>query len=97
MPRFKVDPDGLLRTVEALRVANAGIEAELERLDAQVRRLDDAWSGEARDAYARAQAQWRQELAGMNRTLADAARRAANVSARYTATREAVAARWSGA
>lgn len=97
MPRFRVDPEGLMRSVETLRAASAGIEAELDRLDVQVRRLEDAWSGEAREAYSRAQAQWRSELAGMNRTLAEAARRAASVSARYTATRGSVAARWGGA
>lgn len=97
MPRYRVDPEGVLRSVEALRVANAGIESELERLDARVRSLEDAWSGEAREAYSRAQAQWRGELAAMNRVLADAARRSANASARYTATRQAVAARWGGA
>lgn len=94
---YKVDTDRVLEMVEALRVTNAGIESELEQLDARVRQLEDAWSGEARDAYSRAQAQWRRELADMNRTLADAARRSAKVSARYTAARQAVALRWGGA
>jgi|GEM_PF-962858 len=97
MPRFKVDPDSVLDMVEAMRQANAGIEADLDQLDAEVRRLEGAWSGAARDAYARAQESWRRELADMNRVLADAARRSEKVSARYTAARQAVAARWGSA
>lgn len=97
MPRFKVDTDAVLEMVEALRVANAGIESDLDRLDGAVRQLEGAWTGEARAAYSQAQAQWRHELADMNRILADAARRTTNVSARYTAARQAVATRWGGA
>jgi len=96
MPYYKVDTDKVLDMVEAMRIANAGIESALERLDAQVRRLEDSWSGEARDAYSRAQVQWRRDLADMNRTLANAARRAANVSTHYAAASQAAAAHWGG-
>ncbi len=50
-------PEQLLRTVGALRDAAAGIEAELERPDAEVRRLGGRWSGEAREVYSRARVQ----------------------------------------
>ncbi|MFC8193168.1 WXG100 family type VII secretion target [Cellulomonas sp. NPDC057328] len=97
MTRYRVHPGQLLRTVDALRDAAAGIEAELERLDAEVRRLEGRWSGEAREAYSRAQAQWRSDLAALNAVLDGAARRSASVSARYTQARRTVAGRWGAA
>lgn len=97
MPHFRVDTDRVLEMVEVMRGTNTDIAAELDQLDAQVRRLESLWTGEARDAYSRAQAQWNQQLADMNRVLADAARRSEKVAARYSAARQAVATRWGGA
>lgn len=97
MPRYSVDLDAMTRLVDALRAASTGISAELEQLDAQVARLQGAWSGEAREAYALAQARWRAELAAIHRLLDLATARADGANARYTTARQTVAGRWGAA
>jgi WXG100 family type VII secretion target len=94
MVRITVDTAGLERMTNALAAANAAIGAALADLDAEVATLQSAWSGEAREAYALAQARWRSDLDALNATLARAVEVSTSVRTRYGTTRQTIARAW---
>ena len=94
MTKFAVDPVGLGEVIEALRNANLAIAAELDRLDVAVSVLEGQWSGEARDAYVRAQRAAHAQLVAMNQALASAHRAGGSVVRRYAEAQHTVATVW---
>jgi len=67
---IKVTQAGMSALIDALRDAIQGIEAILRELDSKVSELRGGWSGEASEAYNRAQARWTAQLDEMNGLLA---------------------------
>lgn len=61
--RIKVQHDGMSHLIDQLGAGLAGIRSSLDTLDAEVATLRDRWSGEASDAYDRAQRAWSAQLA----------------------------------
>jgi len=59
--------------VARIRESHERIGKELESLDARVRILRDAFTGQAAEAYDSAHARWTREFATMNDTLGRAA------------------------
>ena len=67
---LEVTPFRLSTTAENIKAAGAQIDALLEALTREAATLSTQWSGEAQQAYARAQAQFRERLVGRTALLA---------------------------
>ena len=61
--------------VDNLNTGVAGVQKQmndiLDRIEAQVARLDDSWEGKANEAYADTQRRWSQARLGLNQVLAE--------------------------
>lgn len=66
--------------VAELAVANKKIAIVLEELDRESKLLQSQWTGEARDAYRLAHAQWSAAQQGMTEVLHQLTRRLANAN-----------------
>lgn len=93
--KMRFDPEALQATAGRLAEATAGIQAKIDVLEAEAAKLIGSWSGEAADAYRRAQAEWNASLRTMNGVLRSATQATDASAARYAAARAKVAERWS--
>ncbi len=92
--KLRFDPGSLQATAARLAEATAAIQGQLDALEAEADTLIGRWSGEAADAYRRAQVQWTASLRNMNSVLQSSSRAADASAARYATARAAVAERW---
>lgn len=83
MADIKVSGRQLEALRDALKQSNNEIAGVLRDLDGKVTSLRSAWSGEASDAYDKAQRQWDGHVAELNRILAEYAGRLNEVDAVY--------------
>lgn len=83
--------EGLVGTMED---AVAAISAHLDRLDEQVAALRGSWTGEASDAYDKAQRINRQQLAELNRFLKTSGGTTRGIIDRHSKAAAAVAKLW---
>ncbi|WP_313546851.1 WXG100 family type VII secretion target [Leifsonia aquatica] len=87
-------PERHAALLDALGRAAESIQAELDTLDREVAVLRGQWSGDAREAYDSAHAQWSQAMEALHRALTAAARAADAAGTRLSQAEEDVAARW---
>ena len=78
----------------SLAEATASIQAELDALSSRLDALSPEWSGEAVDAYASAQVQWANSMAGLTHLLNAASGLAGSATARHLDARARVEALW---
>lgn len=84
-----------VRELEAYLAREAGeIRHELERLSQSLDRLSGAWSGEASEAYRRAQVEWLRTTDELAMVLRASSTAAGNTVERQLAARARVAALW---
>lgn len=93
--KVRYDPESLQSTAALLAEATEGIQARLDALEAEASTLIGSWSGEAADAYRRAQHEWNASLHSLNTVLRSARRATETSAARYATARDKIAARWS--
>jgi WXG100 family type VII secretion target len=93
--KLRFDPASLQGSAGRLAEATAGIRDELTALEAAADKLIGQWSGEAADAYRKAQSEWNAGLARMNDILAKSSSAADAAAARYAAVQTKIAERWS--
>ncbi len=82
------------RLIGTLQNATSAISGRLDRLDEQVAVLRGAWTGEASDAYDRAQRTNREQLREMNRILRSSGTATDQIRARHAAAADAVEKLW---
>jgi WXG100 family type VII secretion target len=89
--RVTVHHDAVADTVAKLALTVKSFEHELEKHYAEVRRVQEAWDGDAQRSYERAQREWRSAIESMKGLLAEATRRliTANSISMATASRAA--------
>ncbi|MCI2959077.1 WXG100 family type VII secretion target [Agromyces atrinae] len=80
---IKASGEALERAHVELVRAGHELEELLRTLDTKVDKLRGAWSGDASDAYERAQREWTALLEEMRRLVADYGRRVHEVDDRY--------------
>lgn len=93
--RIRVEHEPLAQSVAALADTAQRIRDLLDELEAEVAELNDAWTGHAHEAYARAQREWSTCAAEMRAALLNAATAAARAQARTREAEARVAALWS--
>jgi WXG100 family type VII secretion target len=91
---MKVEFEAITDAVARLGTAEAGIGATLSALDEQVARLRGRWSGEASDAYDRAQQEWTTAIRELNELLAQATASLTAARDGFRAAEDANIARW---
>ncbi|WP_159501860.1 WXG100 family type VII secretion target [Microbacterium sp. 18062] len=90
---IEADPDALTALADELTDALAGMDQELGDLSAALSLLSGQWSGDASDAYQRAQTDWLTSMDSLREWGAAAVALLHSVASRYTATESAVIAR----
>ncbi|WP_159501998.1 WXG100 family type VII secretion target [Microbacterium sp. 18062] len=83
MADLSVSGEGLEHLRDSLAQASREIGEDLATLDEKVSNLRSEWSGEASDAYDRAQRQWTANLQELNRILREYSDRIVDIDARY--------------
>ncbi|KQO95844.1 WXG100 family type VII secretion target [Leifsonia sp. Leaf264] len=91
---LRVEFDAVAATATRLADASSGIREELAALDGRVAGLRAIWTGEAQEAYLRAQADWNGQMAELTTLLADAAAELSAAERRYQHAEHANASRW---
>ncbi|REF36562.1 WXG100 family type VII secretion target [Thermasporomyces composti] len=72
-----------------LRLAYRGVEDETNDLERELEQKLAEWSGEAREAYWQAKAQWEKAIGELNDVLAQLGAAVENIRTNYTATERA--------
>jgi WXG100 family type VII secretion target len=90
-PGLLVDHAALDRITADLRDAVGGIDARLDRLEAELSPLRSEWGGQASDAYVVARTAWDRAILEMRQLLADASTAVAESNAGYARTDRASA------
>lgn len=83
MADFEVTTESLDAVAARLRTESGVIKAALDELDQKVKTLEHDWDGAARDAYAKAHAQWTAKFSEMNTILNGIADTTEKVAAHY--------------
>ncbi|MFG6445653.1 WXG100 family type VII secretion target [Microbacterium sp. P06] len=83
MAEISVSGEGLEGLRVALAQTSRSIAETLRDLDDRVSKLRSAWSGDASDAYDRAQRDWTASLDELGRILDEYSGRVADIDARY--------------
>ena len=78
--RIAVPHDKVAGLVAEMTIASKNIALVLDELDRESKLLQAQWTGEAREAYRAAHAQWSSAHQGMNEVLRELARRLANTN-----------------
>ncbi|MCI1018623.1 WXG100 family type VII secretion target [Microbacterium sp. C5A9] len=93
--RIRVEHEPLAESIAALADTAQRIRDHLDELEGEVAELNDAWTGRANEAYARAQRDWTTCADDMRAALVSAATAAARAQARTREAEARVAALWS--
>lgn len=83
MDSFSVNPAALETLASEIRTNDRRIDAALEELKSKVDKLSAAWDGDAKAAYANAQAQWTKSITAMNVLLARISTETTNIQQGY--------------
>ena len=83
MDSFSVNPAALEALATEIRNNDRRIDAALAELQSKVNRLSAAWDGDAKAAYANAQAQWTKSITAMNLLLARISTETTNIQQGY--------------
>jgi len=86
--------DAVAGTIARMALSTEAMATEMETLDTAVASLTASWDGEARDAYAHAQAEWMHSVGRMKHLLAEATRRLVLVNAISMETSSTAARVW---
>lgn len=92
--QIKLDPLKHSSFLDEINASISAIDLELIRLDASVKTLQLAWSGEARDAYAVAQSEWANSMRELRALLDHARTGAAAAASRLRAAERGVRRLW---
>ena len=92
--QIKLDPAKHLSFLDEISMSISAIDVELSRLDASVRTLQLAWSGDARDAYGVAQSEWSRSMHNLRALLDHAREGAADAGSKLRAAEESVRRLW---
>lgn len=80
--------------VQLIGSVNAGIDGALGALDDEVSQLRGNWTGAASNAYDKAQVEWTNSLAGMNRVLDSVRNATSEINSRHRAAEDGVKGIW---
>lgn len=92
--QIKLDSEKHLSFLDAINASVSAIGGELDRLDASVKTLQSAWSGEARDAYRIAQSEWSRSMRELRAVLDHAREGAADAGRKLRAADDSVRGLW---
>ncbi|MEV7694361.1 WXG100 family type VII secretion target [Microbacterium sp. NPDC089189] len=90
MADLSVSGEGLVQLRDALARTSRSLSATLAELDERVAVLRSAWSGDASDAYDRAQREWTRSLDELARIVQEYSDRLAEIDARYRQASETI-------
>ena len=92
--QITLDSGKHLSFLDAINASVSAIDGELDRLDASVKTLQSAWSGEARDAYRIAQSEWSRSMREVRAVLDRVREGAADAGRKLRAADEGVRGLW---
>ena len=83
MDSFSVNPAALEHLSNEIRTQDRRIDSALDQLKGKVDKLAAAWDGDAKAAYAQAQAEWTKSITAMNVLLARISTETMNIKGEY--------------
>lgn len=83
MESFSVNPAALEHLSAEIKTQDGRIDAALAELKSKVDKLSAAWDGDAKAAYATAQANWTKSITAMNALLARISAETGNIRSEY--------------
>lgn len=90
----KVDASTMATAIGDLKSAHSKVESDLTSLEHELQSSLSQWTGDAREAYTQAKAQWDAAADHMNQVIAVMGSTMQNITDNYASTERAVQGQW---